>query len=310
VQSPRYVALCPVEEIPIYFSADAVTPENWGVVSDASMRHKFKINFAVLMSAADVPAVGEAQVGVILDVIHRGHTRLESRSREIPLLQYLQQVPESGRAVASGDTEAKPSSKKKSLLDQFPWLLDYERKLDFFASSDSKSKKKTYSDSSVQIDDDLGELCEDDLDAALDELHLAREALMGDQSELVCEDFKPRVLGGKWLVRHSGKPFDAIQGSCKNPESEEFSERRLGTKTMRFTISLGIKNAGVLARAWCSRLQYFYDVERADEHGALAIFNDAHRASYVEPLEFVQLADSLPSAELRARIDKIRNLFA
>ena len=120
-QSPGYyLALCPLVDVPTYYSADAVTNEKWAAANAAHIRYRLKGNFAKHMSAVEVPSATDAQVGVILDVEYCGGTLLESRSRETPFLQYLETVPTPQRKCTSDGGSTTPS-KKASLLEQFPF---------------------------------------------------------------------------------------------------------------------------------------------------------------------------------------------
>ena len=145
-----------------------------------------------------------------------------------------------------------------------------------------------------------------DIEAALDELHRAREELCVDCGDLLCDDYRPRVLGCRWLAETSGRPFDAIQGVARTDEAADFAERITKQETMRCAVSLGVQNAGILARAWCHRMQFFGDREK---HALVLATGEEATQVYMEPDEFKQLADSdCLSAELRARVRMIRSL--
>jgi hypothetical protein len=240
--------------------------------------------------------------------MHVGGVTLVGRQREVPFLEFVDRLPELTRNVGDGDAQAKPRSKKQTLLEQFPWLRDYEKKLDFFASSDKTKKPR------ARADDDSGsdgasELCDDEVDAALDALHLARAELLAETADADCADFRPHVLGGKWTAQFLHKPFDAISGMARNGEAEAFSERRIGQKTMRFSVTYGTKECGILARAYCHRLQYFYDVENLFD-GHLHVFTNEQRAAYVESAEFLGLAAVTKSAAVLGRISQVRRMCA
>jgi hypothetical protein len=306
VQSPHYLALCQLRELPHFHSEERVTSDNWSDINAAFIRNVFHCNYAAHATAADVPYVGAEQVRVILDVELVGGTKVIGRQREVPLLTYLSQLPE--KPVGEGSSGGQRRSKSESLIDQFPWLLDYQNKLDFCRTSVDERKKRA---KSKQLEDeaDLGSADEDDVATAMDALHTARADILaacdGD-----CEDFKVRVLGCRWLFLHSGKPFDAVQGYCVSHDAEEFCVRRLGVKTARFTVTYGIRACTTLARGWSHKLQHFFTLEVASGIGHAFVITEAHRRSYNEPADFTALAETSGVVELIARVNQIRGFFA
>ena len=70
--------------------------------------------------------------------------------------------------------------------------------------------------------------------------------------------------------------------------------------------ALGVKNSGILTRAFCHRLQFFFDQHK---HSLEPAIGEDAALGYVEPAEFKLLADSCDlSPELRARVRVIRGL--
>eukprot|EP00928_Gymnodinium_smaydae_P087599 TRINITY_DN71844_c0_g1_i1.p1 TRINITY_DN71844_c0_g1~~TRINITY_DN71844_c0_g1_i1.p1 ORF type:complete len:422 (+),score=66.68 TRINITY_DN71844_c0_g1_i1:788-2053(+) len=251
VQAPRYLAHARLHEVPYYHEPVQVTRENWASLSLSIIRFKFKVNYACHSSIDDVPSVSPSMVHVIRDIEHVGGTFLIGRVRELPLLEYFQLLPATRHENAS--QERKPRSKAEQLLQKLPWLHEYNRKLDFYGNN------KAFANDASDDDDgsDGSELDEEAMDEAMDELHEARSELLRTSADLDCFDFRPRILGCKWLMEAHGRPFDAVQGVSCGEETEDFAKRHTDAKTMRFTIGFGIRESSILARAWCYRMQFF-----------------------------------------------------
>ena len=140
---------------------------------------------------------------------------------------------------------------------------------------------------------------------------MARSALAAAAPDMSLHDFKTGVLGGKWTAKHKGVPFDAIQGSARGVLAQSFCRRRNVQLSARFDVSAyGQVACNVLARAWCHRMQYYYNLELTDALGEGKVFTQADVDAYLAPTEFVQLVESRPhSAQLAKRIVQITALF-
>jgi hypothetical protein len=303
IQQPRYLALARLQVAQHYHTMPRVTLANWLSLHMDVTRHSFTCNFADHYSHGDVPPVSSASVLVMPDLEHLGGTTVISRQSSIPLIQYVALAPEPTRN-STNTGENPPKSKKKSLLEQFPWLDTYERKLDFYASHDRKKKKASAPESDDESDKDS--LNEEDVAAALEELHAARAEILLDADGFEFTDFHTRVLGGR---KDDPRSFDAVQGIPCTEDAAEFSRRRTGQASMRFSIAYGLQVCGVLARAWCHRLQHFYNLESSDALGAAMIYTAEHFADYTEPRELLQLAETSTSGEVLGRIRQIRALL-
>ena len=73
----------------------------------------------------------------------------------------------------------------------------------------------------------------------------------------------PRLLGGKRTLEHTGKRFDAYQGYARDGLPEEFCKTFGLQRSMRFSTKLCPQEAArVMAKAWCSRMQHFYNMRK------------------------------------------------
>ena len=79
-------------------------------------------------------------------------------------------------------------------------------------------------------------------------------------------------------------------------------------KTARFEVSLyTAAGAACLARAWCSKLQHFYDIWVGTGSAIKYVFSKADFASWSEPADFTELASSLIATKAVNRADKLRS---
>ena len=67
---------------------------------------------------------------------------------------------------------------------------------------------------------------------------------------------------------------------------------------------------GILARSWCQKMQYFFNVELASPYGPDTVFTEEHHAGFQESSELVALC-ARPDLQPRtmSRVNEIRGLF-
>lgn len=91
--------------------------------------------------------------------------------------------------------------------------------------------------------------------------------------------------------------------------AQEWCARRGVQKSMRVNYATyGAEGCGILARAWCHKMQHFYNLELTDPAGPALAFHSGLVDAYVEPTEFTRLADGAAGA-LSVRVGLIRGLF-
>ena len=131
-------------------------------------------------------------------------------------------------------------------------------------------------------------------------------AKLWQQNEVSQDDFTTRVLGGAWLMKTKGIPFDAVQGSVRGQLAKDFCERRSMQKAIGFEYTAyGGDRCSILARAWCHRMQWLFNQELSLLVKPGQEFSEEHLKSYDEPSEFRRLAESA-SGKLSGRVSQIR----
>ena len=74
--------------------------------------------------------------------------------------------------------------------------------------------------------------------------------------------FNVRLLGGRWLLEHQHRPYDAFQGYItEGTDASDWATLYHINKSARFDINLvGEGESFCLAKAWVERAQHFYDI--------------------------------------------------
>ena len=136
-----------------------------------------------------------------------------------------------------------------------------------------------------------------------------RERLENATGELPrTADFGVRVLNGNKGGRRSAtvEP-DAIQGFCRGGDAAVWIGARYGSgQTARFSIhELEEANAGILARSWCAKMQWNFNLSLLDASAAAA----ANAAGWPEPSEFSSMVRCHAThAKIQRRAAELRRL--
>ena len=114
--------------------------------------------------------------------------------------------------------------------------------------------------------------------------------------------------GGGWTAKKKGRTYDNIAGMARGGLPESFCRRRALQMSFRMdTIEhSGPENCYILARAWCHRMQFFFDWELAVGSWK-AVWKDEYLDDYIEPLEAQRtFADPPTKVCTKKRIQKLR----
>ena len=308
VQNPCYVAVSKlrlIEQFPDLSTRKRTLTESW-------VTYRFHCNFADNSSALDMPEVMDENLFVIPHVWHAGGMQMISHCMATPLQLFMEQLPEQPREDrAPQDKRSKTESHRDKLLVQFPWLTDLDAHEGFDQARRPSSSSVSASRTNVVAEPPPPD------DKVLQE---ALAALEGERLDLAAADtavgqgdFRTQALGGKWTLQHRGHVADAIQGAARGALAQDFCTRRSLPKSIRFELTAYSADAcGVLARAWCHKMQYFFNIELQDgKHIDKAKFDPDLFTAYKEPTEFTALASQADATtgRLAKRIAQIRSLF-
>ena len=168
------------------------------------------------------------------------------------------------------------------------------------------------SDSATHDDDDLND---DEIDAFMFEMDAMRAELALSEGART-EDFRT-VPQTKAAARRAGSDeVHSIQGICCSVAASSFVEVQSAkayaeriTKSQEFTLArYGSSIAGILARGWVHRMQYFLDISFVK--GEAADFSTQEVADYVEPRELTDLAAETSDPHVQQRVRRLRRFFA
>eukprot|EP00969_Alexandrium_andersonii_P094537 4176715-Alexandrium_andersonii.AAC.1 len=125
------------------------------------------------------------------------------------------------------------------------------------------------------------------------------------------DDFKAIVLGGPAHMAQHGKAYHSVCGVTRGGLAKDFCKRRGVQYTFRCSYALyGDAACGILARAWCHKMQHYFNLELASSEGEDLVFTSEHRNTYSEPTELQKLlAEGHPNPALLQRVEALRSLL-
>ena len=148
---------------------------------------------------------------------------------------------------------------------------------------------------------------DEDVETLFAELELQRAAY-GAADHPRDDDFKVVLFSSREAMSR-GVAVQAYKGECSGLFAEVFCRERGMRMSAEFHTSTYSEQAcGVLARAWCHRMQHF--LNQSLPRGSRVIFAQADFEAYREPDELSELAtEAANDRVLQRRVAQIRNLF-
>jgi len=310
MQTPAYLSLTKLQPLDWPFPASS---SDGDAMSDGVhwYPHVFEIVPGANESAFALLQIPAEEIFILEQVVQVGDSCCVSDMAEEPLLPFLASLPEQKRAasqvreVASGSQNRTSSS---SIVQELPWtehLLSKQQRTR--ALGPDSSSESDSSDTQSELEDDLPEFGGKQ---AWEELQQVRERMV-DLPEKRAGDFVVSVLGGVWTAKHRGVAADAVQGRAKGQAVISWCHKAKVLQSARFEISAYTEaSAGILARAWCSKMQHFWNLSMQSPEQPTA-FSAEDKRSLLEPSDFTLLAqDPTSSKQMQKRIQAIRALFA
>lgn len=189
-----------------------------------------------------------------------------------------------------------------SPFEKFPWLQEYFDQDPWAHQAGGVGGKDTTKDGHrVEHAAEGAEIC---AEAVFDALMAKRDEWRDQHAEHATPDFSVELLGGAWTASHRGVSYDAFRGAAHAGNPQAFCELFGLQKSFRASIRLCTEPlANLIAQAWCSRMQFFYDKYHIE--GCGADFSDEALASFAEDPE-VAKAHQLHAGLVRQRLDNVR----
>jgi len=235
-----------------------------------------------------------------------------SACEAIPFAQFVNLgVEQPSKKIAPSGTRKHTKTTVNDLVQEFPWLADLD-KSEGFALAEGAADAGASSSLTASEPEHHAVGDEEELTRAMRELDQKRAELASQGQVDSDGDFKVGVLGGAWTLAAKGKVADAIQGVASSVLARDFCTARQIQKSIRFDIeAYGPEICGILARAWCHRMQYFLNAELRDPVVVGRKFGREIVADYEEPSEMAKLAadPESSSGKLDKRIRQVRSFF-
>ena len=294
--------------MPVFLEA-LDTAEAYDPASPLRETFRFKVNFADFATGADVDIPELPNMFVIPGVHYIGGLYATAHSMSKRFVEFVAEDPEPTRQLRSEGNRSKSDAVLDKLLQDFPWLLDL---YDTEAKAKAKRKAKTDdpSEDSESESYEVPDVDEEQRERNLQAIDEAR-ARLDASGRRYWDDFKIDILGGADLFERTGRPFDFICSSFRGLLAQDFCKRRGTGQTFRADHDVyGEHCCQVLCRAWCHRLQYYYELEKSAPAGHALVFIAAHHAAYIEPTEFQDMVATYAThhRELMKRVVHVRKL--
>ena len=309
VQKPRaYVAVCQLHSTedfaPARLPADA-SPQD---IVASSFDYAFRCNYGVMSTAADMPPVSQDQLSVIFGLKHVGGVIVTAHGPPLPLRGFLCGTVTPEYCVPKPPKEVILDKEFEGLVLQMPWLQHLDSSDSFITNAEKAAGKSSSASSSAPLV--AIEVDEDEIFAGLASVEKARMAESAVATEAGHVDFVCHEKYGESNLL-KGKPFhDAVQGHCGTKEATSWARDRGLQITFKATFTAHDPDPSrVLVRAWCHRMQYFFDHEKANGGYPGFAFSDDVVKTYREPDELSRVETTCTKpANTLPRIAAIRRL--
>ena len=329
-QQPYYVGVAPLRLVgPVVFAPEVEDQAGKHLAEQLGhWRWIWKIDdWFRLDSLADHRDLTEKNVSVISGIMHLPGGHVGADAEPIALSEWFSRFPPPERADqdARGQEGGRGSAQQQG-SDQVPkWVLEHlaavrkrgkERAEHHRAPqghmmvSSSSSENEAASDDDgedgfVRANDDA------DIDSIYRELEDARAAYAAEMP-IADLEFKVMVDGGPSAYRRYGAAVRGYVGQARGDLAKEFCRLRNVPMSGHYAVSRSAfdeTTAALLARSWCHRSQYLFDLAVAKGDLAAVASLDEIEA-YEEPTELTRLAAETPARNVHthARIAQLRAL--
>jgi hypothetical protein len=277
----------------------------WHAESLGFHAHTLVVPHHVYKSVRFFLDVAIENVEVIYELEYTGNNNYCTILPAIPLSVFLQLVPL--KASGAGGARAPPRKRKvDAIIEDLPWTEKFLKRRQHAKAQpvDDDSDSDDSDDCGINVDDEVEFML-----AQWDELTDLRKQWETDP-RLRTDDFRLRVLGGKWTLGHRGVIADALCGYAVAEHIEQWCTARAVPMSYRCEISLyTIEVGAVMVRAWCTKMQYFYNLSLLAVPGLA--FAQADIDAFFHPVDFLALQVGFRGNRVKLRQwQKVLNLFA
>ena len=305
-QQPTFICFSRITPCDEYFPHhDDIRAENLEAMC-AKPPMKFTCDWSSLVRSGRLLDTDVANIVVLPYLFHAKGPELHCELEPIDLQQFLDSCPldKQGR---DPHTSLGGSRKTHTVLyTDCPAMQDYVARV---RRKPILPTEAVLSSSEEEPPSDEEPLHEDDINAIFHDLALKRAELAANNPH-VEDDFKVALSGGPSTMKRAGVAYDGIEASARGQHAKDFCHgHRLGLSFSCAFSRYDEGTAGILGRAWCHKMQWFYN--KAILHENLRyIFTLAECQLYAEPTELTVLANtSTINSVVTRRVSQIRSLF-
>ena len=328
VQSPEYAGflqLEPVEQpVPCLVGGESLDD-----LAGAFMDLKYKVSRRQHFSATALPAIPPEEITVLRPLIAVNEDEYVVLGPVMNLKDYLELLPEVTRKAPG----AKKRGRKPKAPDDAPgWVKDrlagkkqathggHRALLPVVGGIGPDDDGPDGPDESSEASGDDGggaaargpDADDEPNDSDVERVFRELERRRGEYEDLygpAPDDFRVLLVAGAEFEDPAADAVSAFRGEARTEETKDFARAQgVHMSGTFFTSRYGSSHAGILARGWCHKMQYFFNI--AVLRGNDCHFTSAEVEAYEEPTEFSNLARevSARSPEMK-RIRDIRALF-
>lgn len=309
--SPYLATFSPMfEDDGHYYCASSKSRRRWELASVRSYKRSFQVDLCSFVLAHEIGAMRCTEIEVLPGLVYMGGGAVSTDWDPLDWGSFITTMGLESHAEVDASTtnprSAPGPSVAANLLLEHPWLEQYQSQVSATSREHLPQEDELGSHDTVPGTEMTAELDEEAMYDIFKELAGARERWQAEQGALA-EDFKTCLLGGAWTQRATGQVVDYVCAKASNEAAETWCERYGLQKTSRYSLrAYGDRAAGILARCWAHRMQYYFDVFLAKDAMDYCYTPEDH-SSYREPLEIAELGHD-SEGRLSARIAQIRAL--
>jgi len=225
VQHPQHLlAVCKME---LLDDVPSAAPLAGASAMDHHMvyaRHQFKLNFARMMTAVDMPEASVDTLAILWNIRFEGGTLASTQWDPMPMAELIRGGP------APATAELKPKAvgpvkedvEYEEMVMDMPWLSHLDDQ-EGYGKEEHEHVEPGEPASSTSVPARLFEFDEEACLAALDKVDRARSAEATVASDRGFCDFVTSECRGLSTFEKTGVYHDAIQGKCHTTEGEEWA---------------------------------------------------------------------------------------
>ena len=291
-----------------------VAAASWPDMAVESWRYRFECDWRSFVDSDSAPvrAVSLGDIRVLTGLFYIGGRIIVSDLPFQKLADYLSNVPpdtsRSQSTVAAASATKGPAKTGKhhdNLVNEFAWAKVGLDKLFQFGD------KRDAGEVVLPVDEDVADfdLDDDALEDMVHDMQRQRLDLAAAGDERTWDDFKVSIIVRSNRPDQTGSIVQGVIANSRNETAEQFciDNGKPKTATLHYAVH-GDDVANILARAWCHRMQHYFNV--AISRGSLhQDFSVADIAFYEAPTEFERLLEAPYRAAVARRVDQIRNSF-